>query len=196
MGIAGGLVGHHVLPDLAGVRIEAADVARRVAGVPDDAVGVHDQVVGADAVGVVLGELLGLGIEDRDVGPGLADEPDAAVGGDVGIPGAGVLVGDHPFLEVGVPVLLGDDGGSRHEEREGDGGREGFHDEGAHGSSWAASDSATGRPAGPDNLTAWDLSRTYHGRPSCMRFVSIVFEHEARQRVGPSGRLATRARPE
>ena len=103
--VPGALVRHHETFDVAGFRVEFTDVSRHtafirsVARVPDHAVCGHDQVVGTDALGVVLRELTTVGVEYCDVRTGLAAEPNATVWSHERVTRTRLLVRDLPLLE-------------------------------------------------------------------------------------------------
>src|SRR5690606_32446543 len=87
--------------DLAALRINSADVPRRVPRVPERAIRTSDDIVGEHPWREIdLLELAGLRIEDPDVVPHLAHEPDLSVRGHRGIPGSSVLPGDRPLLDL------------------------------------------------------------------------------------------------
>jgi hypothetical protein len=98
--IPGCRVGHRVLGDLPGRRIQLADVPVAVARVPDHVLFVHDQVVRKSAIfQLVAPELARLRIEIGHIVADLAHEPDPVLAVHVGVTGAGAGVGNRPFLD-------------------------------------------------------------------------------------------------
>src|SRR5690606_35477438 len=94
-------VRHRELRDLTGLRVQLPDVRGAVAGVPDRALRVDDQVVRVHAlVDLVALELTRLVVQVGDVVAGLAHAPDAAVRGDVRIARPAPLPGDLPLLHL------------------------------------------------------------------------------------------------
>ena len=120
VGVAGRFVRHPEFLDVAGLRVELADMPDPVPRVEDRAVVVHDQVVRAGAV--VEGELLelpGAPVQRGGVVTTLADEPNLAVGRHVWIPRTTPLPGDLPLGDLDLLCLLSCQAVAREPERQG-----------------------------------------------------------------------------
>ena len=123
MGIADGRIGHHVVGQLAGGGIELHDPTVPIAGEPDTAPLVHDDVVRVGPVrDLVALELAGFGVEAGHVVAGLSHEPHLAGLVHDRVAGTGPFPRDRPFLRIqrlglGNRGGHGDHGGGRNRKQ-------------------------------------------------------------------------------
>ena len=90
---------HRNLLDLTGFRVQSPDVGLSIAGVPDNPVGVDDQVVRPGAFGEVISpKLAGHDIQGCNIVSALPHEPYGAVCIDIRISRARGLPGYVPFM--------------------------------------------------------------------------------------------------